>query len=448
MVVSSRRLDGWKAIGGHFGRDRTTVMRWAQSRGLPVRRLPGGKTGTVYAFVDELDKWAANQNDLTDEPSQSPSSESEAGPEASPGFWQRNWRRLAVVGLMAVALVFALANVWPRSQPLPASPGLPADPALASLYLEARDAWAQRTPQSLKRSITLFATLIEKQEDSAIAWAGLADAYLLSREFGEMSDQDAFTKARAAALTASKLNPSLSSPHRALGFIYYWWENDPARAGEAFRRALSLKPGEAQTHFWYGNILSDNGQHTEALKELNAARLIEPGSIAIQIDLAWAQWAAGNDAAAKEAFAQLRLQNANSPVLFDCTSLIKLADGDYVGYVQDFSEFARLRGEADLKDYAAQLRASLKSGAPAVQALLMKKALSDIAANVRSTHVWPVFLASVAQNRADVMQLLKTATERGESWGEAGLSARIARLWPDDPEINARLQTLRARRAA
>lgn len=447
-MASSRRLDGWKAIGGHFGRDRTTVMRWAQSRGLPVRRLPGGKTGTVFAFVDELDKWAANQTDLTAETPENTNAETDTQPAPAPGFWQRNWRRLAVVSLMGTALIFALGNVWPRPQPVPASQGLPADPALASLYLEARDAWAQRTPQSLKRAITLFTTLIEKQPDSALAWAGLADAYLLSREFGEMTDEDAFTKARAAALKASQLDANLSSPHRALGFISYWWENDPAKAGDAFRRALSLKPGEAQTHFWYGNVLSDNGQHSAALKELNTARLIEPGSISIQIDLAWAQWAAGDDAAAKAAFGQLRQQNASSPVLFDCTSLIKLADGDYVGYVQDFSEFARLRDESDLKAYAAQLRSSLKSGAPAVQALLMKKALEEVAANPRRTHVWPVFLASVAQNRADVVRFLKTATERGESWGEAGLSARIARLWPDDAEINTLLQSLRDRRAA
>ena len=51
------RIDGWKAIAAHFRRDRTTVMRWAQSRGLPVYRVPGGGSGSVFAYVDELDAW-------------------------------------------------------------------------------------------------------------------------------------------------------------------------------------------------------------------------------------------------------------------------------------------------------------------------------------------------------------------------------------------------------
>jgi len=60
---SSDRIDGWKSIGAHFGRDRTTAIRWARERDLPVHRLPGGKTATVYALRYELDAWAASLRD-------------------------------------------------------------------------------------------------------------------------------------------------------------------------------------------------------------------------------------------------------------------------------------------------------------------------------------------------------------------------------------------------
>ena len=53
------RLDGWKAIAAHFRRDRTTVMRWAAERGLPVYRMPGGKQSSVFAYEDELRDWSA-----------------------------------------------------------------------------------------------------------------------------------------------------------------------------------------------------------------------------------------------------------------------------------------------------------------------------------------------------------------------------------------------------
>ncbi len=41
---SGDRIAGWKSIGAYFGRDRTTAIRWARERALPVHRMPGDKT--------------------------------------------------------------------------------------------------------------------------------------------------------------------------------------------------------------------------------------------------------------------------------------------------------------------------------------------------------------------------------------------------------------------
>lgn len=56
-----QRLDSWKAIAGHLGRNVRTVIRWEQERGLPVHRVPGGRSGSVFAFIDELDAWLASR---------------------------------------------------------------------------------------------------------------------------------------------------------------------------------------------------------------------------------------------------------------------------------------------------------------------------------------------------------------------------------------------------
>src|SRR5262245_7823300 len=50
-------LDSWKEIASYMGRDERTVQRWESERNLPVRRLPGGKRGGVYAYRQELDAW-------------------------------------------------------------------------------------------------------------------------------------------------------------------------------------------------------------------------------------------------------------------------------------------------------------------------------------------------------------------------------------------------------
>jgi len=48
-------LDSWKEIAIYLNRDVRTVMRWEQSRGLPVHRLPGGSA--VHALKSEVEAW-------------------------------------------------------------------------------------------------------------------------------------------------------------------------------------------------------------------------------------------------------------------------------------------------------------------------------------------------------------------------------------------------------
>lgn len=58
------RLDSWKSIAAHLGRDVRTVMRWEQTRGLPIRRIPGENRSAVYAFRHEIDAWLTGQSSL------------------------------------------------------------------------------------------------------------------------------------------------------------------------------------------------------------------------------------------------------------------------------------------------------------------------------------------------------------------------------------------------
>jgi hypothetical protein len=51
------RLDSWKEIAEYLKRDVRTVQCWEQTRGLPVRRVPGGGHAAVYALKSELDAW-------------------------------------------------------------------------------------------------------------------------------------------------------------------------------------------------------------------------------------------------------------------------------------------------------------------------------------------------------------------------------------------------------
>ncbi|MEA3246103.1 MAG: hypothetical protein U9Q74_08080 [Gemmatimonadota bacterium] len=60
MTEARRRLDSWKIIAAYLDRDERTVRRWERELALPVRRLPGARGHTVYAWADEIDAWLAS----------------------------------------------------------------------------------------------------------------------------------------------------------------------------------------------------------------------------------------------------------------------------------------------------------------------------------------------------------------------------------------------------
>src|SRR5215471_13425423 len=56
----NRRLDSWKEIAAHLGRNERTAIRW-EKKGLPVHRVPGGQRQAVFAYTDEIDAWLLSQ---------------------------------------------------------------------------------------------------------------------------------------------------------------------------------------------------------------------------------------------------------------------------------------------------------------------------------------------------------------------------------------------------
>ena len=55
--VSPDRLDSWKEIATHLGREVRTVQGWEKNEGLPVHRHQHARQGSVYAFKAEFDAW-------------------------------------------------------------------------------------------------------------------------------------------------------------------------------------------------------------------------------------------------------------------------------------------------------------------------------------------------------------------------------------------------------
>lgn len=142
-------------------------------------------------------------------------------------------------------------------------------------YLLGRHQWHQRTAESLTRAIDLFKRAVEVDPQMAIAYSGLADAYLLLADYGDMPAEDAKALARPAIDKALALDPELAEAHASHGMLYLSLV-EPEKAERSLRDAIRLNPGYNMAHMWLGSAVAMQGRVKEAHKFYLKAYRLDP----------------------------------------------------------------------------------------------------------------------------------------------------------------------------
>ena len=161
-----------------------------------------------------------------------------------------------------------------------------ANPEAYELYLRGRFFWNKRTGADLGKAIEYFNQATTKDPGYALAYAGLADAYVLLSGFGAASPKDSFPQAKAAAEKALELDNTLGEAHASRALALFAYDFNFAEANREFRRAIELNPNYATAHQWYGESgLTPLGQFDEAIAEIKRALKLDPLSVIINADL-------------------------------------------------------------------------------------------------------------------------------------------------------------------
>ncbi len=158
----------------------------------------------------------------------------------------------------------------------------PVNPAHEA-YLQGRYHWNKWTPAGLKRSLEYFQQAVEIDPTYALGYAGLADAYNSSAALDLLQPKEAYPKAKAAALKALELDPTLAEAYTPLGMSSLLDDWDWLAAESNLKRAIELKPGYANGHHAYAAFLGSMGRHEEALAEINRAQELDPLSLPISM---------------------------------------------------------------------------------------------------------------------------------------------------------------------
>ena len=104
---------------------------------------------------------------------------------------------------------------------------------------------------------------------------------------------------------------------------------------------------------------------------------------------------------------------------------------------------AEIRNMPEDLAVARALEAALASDPASVVPVMLHEQEAMLASGARSYLPWPAMVASAAGDRAAVLRLLATATQRGERWGSAGMMRYIGETWSGDSEITGQLNSLR-----
>lgn len=152
------------------------------------------------------------------------------------------------------------------------------------LYLLGRYNWNRRTVEGLQNGIEYFGQAIQRDQDYGLAYAGLADCYLLLNVYNVTSANDSYPKAEAAANRALSINSNLAEAHTSLGFVSYRYHLKWQEAEQHFQKAISLNPSYATAHQWYASYLAAAGRLNEAVAEAKTAHELEPFSLTIYSD--------------------------------------------------------------------------------------------------------------------------------------------------------------------
>jgi TolB-like protein/DNA-binding winged helix-turn-helix (wHTH) protein/Flp pilus assembly protein TadD len=155
------------------------------------------------------------------------------------------------------------------------------DPEAHDAYLRGRYWWHKSTVEDERKGLDYFQKAIAKDPNYALAYSGIADSFVWLAHHGGIPQNEAFPKAKEAAIKALELDPSLAEAHTSLAIVKFTYDADWSGAEEEFKQAIALNSNWATAHHWYSHYLAAMGRPDEAVEEIERARNLDPYSLPI-----------------------------------------------------------------------------------------------------------------------------------------------------------------------
>ena len=154
-------------------------------------------------------------------------------------------------------------------------------------YLKCRYFWNRRAEHDMRKGIDCFNEAIAIDQNYALAYAGLADSYLMLMNWGALPSREGAPLAKAATMKALEIDPDLGEAHASLGYIHAAFEWDWKSSERELERSIELNPADITPRQWYAVWLTVFGRWDEAFEELEKAREIDSLSLIVGAVKGW-----------------------------------------------------------------------------------------------------------------------------------------------------------------
>jgi len=215
-------------------------------------------------------------------------------------------------------------------------------------YLQGRFYWNKREEKDVRNAIDCFNRAIALDANYALAYAGLADSYVILSSFSFANPAEAIPKAREFANKALSIDQTLAEPHTTLGLTMVQFDYDFAGAEREYKQAIALNPNYATGHQWYGELLSCAGRFDESATEYRRALELEPLSLPINWDYGrllynWRKY----DEALSQYKKTIDLDPGFARVRRTLVELYRLK-GDHPNAIEEMARYFEVRGQPQL----------------------------------------------------------------------------------------------------
>jgi serine/threonine protein kinase/Tfp pilus assembly protein PilF len=282
------------------------------------------------------------------------------------------------------------------------------------LYLRGRHYWNRWTEEGFYKAIEYFHQAAEKDPGYALAYAGVADSYVLLGWNSYLPPRDAFPKAKVAAMEALRLDPDLGEAHAPLAAILWLHDWQWQAAQTEFKRSLALTPAYPTANHWYAEYVMTMGRHSEAITRMKNSQELDPLSLIISDAIGWSLYMARRYDDAIEQLQRTVELDPNYPVTYWVLSLSLTKMGRY--------DLAIAEGEKGV---------SLSGGSPMMRAALAQtlgaagrkdkaiEILDDLAKLAKQKYVAPYFFAGIHVGLGEndrAMECLEKSYEEHSHW--------------------------------